>query len=126
MGLTPDQRDELRRLLERERAKLARRLQRFNQSRDDVEVGGFSQHMAEDASALTERETAFLLASEEGRWLVAVDQALDRLLRDPESYGTCQHCGTDIPYARLEAVPATQSCIKCQQGVEESGSGRRE
>jgi DnaK suppressor protein len=81
-----------------------------------VEVGGFSQHMAEDASALTERETAFLLASEEGRRLVAVDQALDRLLRDPESYGTVPALRHGHPYARLEAVPATQSCIKCQRG----------
>ncbi len=118
MPLDNGQREALGRLLERERSRLAARLQRFSAQRDDVEVGGFSQHMAEDASALTERETAYLLASEEGRRLVAVDQALDRLLHSPESFGVCEHCGVEIPYARLEAVPAARSCLECQTGVE--------
>jgi DnaK suppressor protein len=126
MGLSADERSELRHLLERERAKLLRRLQRFGEERADAEVGGFSQHMAEDASALTERETAYLLASEEGRRLVLVDQALNRLGRDPETFGTCERCGEDIVFARLEAVPYTQACIECQREAEESGSGRRD
>lgn len=126
MPLSEDERAAVSRLLERERAKLVRRLQRFGEERDDAEVGGFSQHMAEDASALTERETAYLLASEEGRRLVLVGRALDRLLHDPASFGTCERCGGDIVFARLEAVPYTQACIECQREAEESGSGRRD
>jgi DnaK suppressor protein len=124
MPLSAEQRAELGRLLERERAKLIRRLQRFGADRDDAEIGGFSQHMAEDASALTERETAYLLASEEGRRLVLVGQALDRLMRDPGSFGTCEQCSEEIVFARLEAVPYTRACIQCQREAEESGSGR--
>jgi DnaK suppressor protein len=126
MPLSPEQRAELGRLLERERAKLVRRLQRFGEDRDDAEIGGFSQHMAEDASALTERETAYLLASEEGRRLVLVGQALDRLLHEPGSFGTCERCSEDIVFERLEAVPYTRSCIQCQREAEESGSGSRD
>jgi DnaK suppressor protein len=126
MALSPEQRMELGRLLERERAKLVRRLQRFGEGRDDVEVSGFSQHMAEDASALTERETAYLLASEEGRRLVVVGQALDRLLHEPETFGTCERCTEEIAFARLEAVPYTRACIRCQREAEESGSGSRD
>jgi DnaK suppressor protein len=126
MPLSAAERDELGRILRRERERLLRRLQRFQDGRDDVEPSGFSQHMAENATALTERETAFLLASEEGRRLVAVDQALDRLLHQPGRYGSCVECGEDIPYARLEAVPSTRSCITCQRQAEESGSGSRD
>lgn len=126
MPLSPEQRVELQRLLERERAKLVRRLQRFGESRDEVEIGGFSQHMAEDASALTERETAYLLASEEGRRLVVVSQALDRLLYEPEAFGTCERCAVEIGFERLEAVPYARACIRCQREAEDSGRGRRD
>lgn len=123
-ALSADQQGELGRLLERERNRLVRRLKRFAESRDEVEVGGFSQHMAEDASALTERETAFLLASEEGRRLLAVNQALDRLTRTPATVGVCAGCGAAIAWERLEAIPYTELCIGCKCADEESRSGR--
>lgn len=126
MPLTEPERDELRRLLERERAKLVRRLQRFGADREDVETKSFSQHMAEDASTLTERETAYLLASEEGRRLVSVNQALDRLLHKPTSFGSCTDCAGDIRFERLEAVPYTELCIECKRVEEERGSGSRD
>lgn len=124
MGLTAAERGEVGRLLERERAKLVRRLQRFGAELEDVEIGGFSQHMAEDASALSERETAYLLASEEGRRLVAVNQALDRLTREPASFGLCRACGRDIGFHRMEAVPYTELCIECKRAEEAGRSGR--
>jgi DnaK suppressor protein len=124
MPLSADQRVEVERILDRERTKLVRRLHRFGASLEDAEVSGFSQHMAEDASALTERETAYLLASEEGRRLVAVNQALDRLARDPESFGVCRDCAGEVGYERLEAVPYTVLCIDCKRAEEETGSGR--
>jgi len=122
--LNRDQKQEIGRLLDRERARLVRRLQRFGEARDDVEVGGFSQHMAEDASALTERETAYLLASEEGRRLVAVNQALDRLTRSPADFGLCAGCGEGIAWERLEAIPYTELCIGCKRADEEGRGGR--
>jgi DnaK suppressor protein len=126
MSLTAAQREEIGGILERERARLVRRLHRFGRDRDDAEVGGFSQHMAEDASALSERETAYLLASEEGRRLLAVNQALDRLVRDPAAFGLCGLCGRGIGFERLEAVPYTDRCIECKRAEEERGSGRSE
>jgi DnaK suppressor protein len=126
MALTGEEREELGRLLERERAKLVRRLQRFGEGLEDVEISGFSQHMAEDASALSERETAYLLASEEGRRLVAVNQALDRLVRNPGRFGVCNACDRDIGYNRMEAVPYTELCIECKRAEEERGGGSRD
>jgi RNA polymerase-binding protein DksA len=118
MALTEKQRDELRQLLERERRKLVRRLRRFNEDVAEMAETGFSQHMAEAASASAEREKAFMMAGEEGERLVRVDRALDRLTREPESYGLCRTCGAEIAFARLEAIPYTDLCIACKRSEE--------
>jgi DnaK suppressor protein len=123
MALTPEQRGELGQLLERERARLVRRLRRFGEALDSTSSRGFSQHMAEEAAALTERETAALMASEEGRRLVEVNRALDRLMRRPQSFGVCASCAGEIAYERLEAMPSTDLCIECKV-AEEGGTGR--
>ena len=122
MALTAEQREELGSLLERERRKLVRRLRRFGEELGDRDGVGFSQHMAEAAAELTERETAALMANEEGRRLVEVDRALSRLSRSPESFGVCRGCGTEIQFERLEALPHTDLCIECKRS--EEGNGR--
>lgn len=124
MGLTAEQREELGSLLERERRKLVRRLRRFGEEVGYRDGAGFSQHMAEAAAESTEREKAALMASEEGRRLVEVDRALDRLTRRPGSFGVCRSCGEEIAFERLEALPHTELCIECKR-VEEGGSGPR-
>ena len=118
MALTDAQIEEIAQLLERERAQLVRRLQRFGEELGEVADSSFSQHMAEQASALTERENAFLMASEEGRRLMEVDRALDRIMHQRERFGTCRGCGTDIGFERLEAIPSADLCIECKR-VEE-------
>jgi RNA polymerase-binding transcription factor DksA len=45
------------------------------------------------------------------RDLAALDRAVERL--DAGAYGTCARCGRDIGDARLEALPATDTCITC-------------
>ncbi|NIP81076.1 MAG: hypothetical protein GWM90_18395 [Gemmatimonadetes bacterium] len=121
MPLTADQREELAELLERERRKLVRRLRRFGEDMGEMDGSGFSQHMAEAAAASTERERAFLLASEEGRRLMEVDRALDRLTRRPDSFGVCGSCGDPIAFARLEALPYAELCINCKRNEENAG-----
>ena len=118
MALTAKQREELRELLERERRKLARRLRRFGDEIGNLDRSEFSQHMAEAAASSTEREKAFMMAGEEGERLVRVDRALDRLTREPESYGVCRGCAADIAFERLEALPYTDLCITCKRAEE--------
>lgn len=118
MALSSDQIQQIQSVLERERARLLRRLRRFAEQMGEVESGSFSQHMAEQAAALTERENAFLMASEEGRRLVEVDRALDRIMHRPERLDICRLCGGEIGFERLEAVPATDVCVACKRGEE--------
>lgn len=118
MPLTAEQRESLASLLARERRKLVRRLRRFADHIDARESIGFSQHMVDAAAEMTERETAALMASEEGRRLVEVDRALDRLARHPQTFGDCRSCGQEIAFERLEALPYTTLCIECKRGEE--------
>jgi DnaK suppressor protein len=38
-------------------------------------------------------------------------RAVDRI--DNGTYGLCERCGSDISYARLEALPGTGLCVRC-------------
>lgn len=122
MALTAEEREVLGGLLQRERRKLVRRLRRFGEEVSDRETVGLSQHMADAAAESMERERAALMASEEGRRLVEVDRALDRLTRDPAAFGKCRSCGQEIRFERLEALPYTELCIACKRN-EERGAG---
>lgn len=122
MGLTDAQIGQIQEVLERERERLLRRLRRFAAELGEDPGASFSQHMAEQAAAQTERETAFLMASEEGRRLVEVDRALDRILHDRGRFGSCRQCGRDIGFERLEAIPSADLCIQCKRG-EETANG---
>ena len=46
----------------------------------------------------------------------AIDVALDRYNKG--EYGVCEHCGKDIPYERLEALPYTTVCTGCSREEE--------
>lgn len=45
-----------------------------------------------------------------------IDAALRRVADG--TYGTCTTCGAEIPASRLDALPATPSCIKCARANE--------
>ena len=66
-----------------------------------------------------EREKAFLFASQEGRFLWHIDEALRRLYRSPETFGKCHQCGGEIGFDRLDALPHARFCIECKQREED-------
>ena len=78
--------------------------------------GGDVGDVASDGAS---REIDSQLAALESRELSQVDRAIE-LIRDGR-YGTCQQCELTIPIARLNAVPCTVLCLKCQQALEELG-----
>jgi len=67
-----------------------------------------------------EREKAFLFASQEGRFLWHIDEALRRLYRSPETFGICHQCGNMIAFERLDALPHARYCIDCKQREEDA------
>src|SRR6266699_1260392 len=93
----------------------------FNsQQASDGDLSAYSFHMADQGTDAMEREKAFLFASQEGRFLWHIDQALRRLYKSPETFGKCHNCGKDIAFERLDALPHARYCIECKQREEDA------
>lgn len=86
----------------------------------DGNLSAYSFHMADQGTDAMEREKAFLFASQEGRFLWHLDEALRRLYRSPEMFGKCHNCGQDVAYERLDALPHARYCIDCKQREEDA------
>jgi RNA polymerase-binding transcription factor DksA len=85
----------------------------------DGDLSSYSFHMADQGTDAMEREKAFLFASQEGRFLWHIDEALRRLYKKPEAYGRCHNCGGEIMFERLDALPHARYCINCKQKEED-------
>ena len=96
-------RTELRKRLGREMADLG----------GGVAGSGDSADAAFDASG---EELSSQLAELEAKELSQVERALLRLKQG--TYGLCEGCGCKIPVARLNALPFSTVCIKCQREIE--------
>lgn len=72
----------------------------------------YSTHMADHGTDEQEREKRFYHASRENKFLIYIDEALDRI--ENGTYGICIGCHQEIPKERLEAVPHTQKCVPCK------------
>ena len=90
------------------------------QQGNDGNLSAYSFHMADQGTDAMEREKAFLFASQEGRFLWHLDEALRRLYRSPETFGKCHNCGNEIAYERLDALPHARFCIDCKQREEDA------
>jgi DnaK suppressor protein len=77
------------------------------------ELSVYRFHMADIATEAMEREKRFLLASKEGERLYEIDEALRRLYREPETFGSCSRCGAEIGMDRLMVVPSARLCADC-------------
>ncbi|GJG87701.1 RNA polymerase-binding protein DksA [Gemmatimonadetes bacterium T265] len=83
------------------------------------DLSSYSFHMADQGTDAMEREKAFLFASQEGRFMWHIDEALRRLYRSPETFGRCHSCGRNIAYERLDALPHARFCFDCKQREED-------
>ena len=63
-----------------------------------------------------ERELAIRNLDRESNLLRNVRSALSRIADG--SYGVCLHCEEDIKLKRLDAVPWTKYCIRCQEAAD--------
>lgn len=118
----------LERRLLREREQVLKELGAFDEDRNETtrtasgDLSAYSFHMADQGTDAMEREKAFLFASQEGRQLYQIDQALRRLYKEPDRFGRCDQCGDPIRWERLEALPYATLCFACKER-EENGGG---
>jgi len=86
---------------------------------ESSDISGHVQHMADVATDMYDREFNLGLASTEREVLNKIDKALKRI--DEKSYGACVECDKSVPVARLKAIPYVDTCLKCQEKIEEEG-----
>ncbi len=82
----------------------------------------YSNHLADVGTDYMEQEKNFYYASQEGHYLRALDEALERIERG--MYGICEMCTLRIGNMRLDAVPSARQCIKCKSESEKGNRGR--
>src|SRR5438477_12935050 len=61
-------------------------------------------------------EVASQLAELEARELRQIDRAIARMKQG--TYGLCEVCHAKIPVARLNALPYSTTCVRCQREME--------
>jgi RNA polymerase-binding transcription factor DksA len=111
--------------LKDERARVMKELGYYDESfgnslqSSDGDLSSYSFHMADQGTDTMEREKQFLFASQEGRYLWHVNQALRRLYGEPENFGKCHQCAQEIAFERLDALPHARLCITCKEKEED-------
>jgi len=110
--------EELKKKLEQQREDLLRDLKQEESMEIGLaqgaegEAGGYSSHIADDASNTFEREKDITLERTLSGLLADVEDALAKL--DEGTFGKCEECGRPIGLARLQALPYARLCISCK------------
>jgi DnaK suppressor protein len=103
---------------ERDRTQVElRRLRAYLEDEVERVIDG-GEDSVDAASDIYEREKTLAIIRTLENKLLAVEHALQVAYKG--SYGICEVCHLPIDPARLEAVPATTTCIKCQEKLERS------
>src|SRR6202521_1513685 len=100
-----------RAMLEARKAELSAGLR----NREDIAIEKTPDAL-DEVQLAGERELAIRNLDRESNMLRQVKGALARIADG--SYGVCMHCEEDIKPKRLDAVPWTKYCIKCQEAAD--------
>src|ERR1044071_9932369 len=103
--------DKYKKILETKQQELARGLR----NRDEIAIEKTPDAL-DEVQLAGERELAIRNLDRESNLLRQVRMALARLADG--SYGTCLHCDEEIKPKRLDAVPWTRYCIRCQEAAD--------
>ena len=98
-------------VLEAKQAELSRGLR----NREDIAIEKTPDAL-DEVQLAGERELAIRNLDRESNLLRQVKGALGRVADG--TYGTCLHCEEDIKTKRLDAVPWTKYCIRCQEAAD--------
>ncbi|MDD5720013.1 MAG: TraR/DksA C4-type zinc finger protein [Candidatus Krumholzibacteria bacterium] len=114
---------EFREILERERQRLLRDVQRndkaIRHADGESESGAgraHSNHLADLGSDEAEYETKLLLSASQKDYLREIDEALQRI--EDGTYGVCELTGEAIGLERLRALPTARLSVKAQEKLE--------
>jgi DnaK suppressor protein len=109
--MTKNELNKYKTLLEAKQAELAGGLR----NREGIAIEKTADAL-DEVQLAGERELAIRNLDRESNLLRNVRSALSRIADG--SYGTCLHCEEDISTKRLNAVPWTGYCIRCQEAAD--------
>lgn len=81
---------------------------------DAEDANGDDEHDPEGSTLAYERARVAALLADADSNLRDLDRALAKLAAG--TYAVCEGCGRDISPDRLQALPATRTCIDCATG----------
>lgn len=112
--LTDAQLSELKALLEQRKAAIEQRLDQVQDGKSRAEHARevLLQDGDDAPQRSSDREVDLAMSDMGAVDLARVNAALERMGNG--SYGECEECGCDIPYARLKLEPQTQHCVDCK------------
>ncbi len=106
---------ELREKLEMQREEVQQFLSRLEQETRTLDLN-VPQDSADRSVINLSKESLFEQGSQRRGLLRRIEGAIERI--DEGSFGTCLGCGHQIAVRRLQALPWTQYCLKCQEMIE--------
>jgi DnaK suppressor protein len=107
--------ERLRQKLEFQRHECRQFLRRLEKEAQSLDVDT-PQDSAEQSVISLSKESLFERSSQNRTVLRMIEAALKRMAGG--SFGVCIACGEDIQSRRLEALPWTQFCLRCQEELE--------
>ena len=96
------------------RAELVAELDRLATPPEEGAAVSFGKRIGDGTTEAVERLSTTAAARSIAQSIADIDRALQRI--DEGVYGICENCGTGIPDARLEALPASTLCVTCAAG----------
>jgi RNA polymerase-binding protein DksA len=97
--------------LRKRRDRLAGELARLTEPPEQGAGIGFGKRVGDGTSEAVERFSTTATARSIAASIREIDTAIARF--ENGNYGVCEVCGEPIPAERLEARPATTTCVKC-------------
>ena len=82
--------------------------------RDGIgELSSYDNHPADLGSETYEMEKQFALTKHSSKQIDEVNAALERI--DDGHYGSCEFCGSEIGFERLNVLPEARLCLSCEE-----------
>ncbi len=108
--------ERLRQRLEQQRSEVQKFLKGLEQESRSLDADS-GKDSADVCITSMSKESLFERSSQRRTTLRLIEAALRRIADG--SFGVCVTCGANIQDRRLEALPWTQFCLRCQEAIEE-------
>ncbi|NMM61406.1 yteA family sporulation protein [Clostridium sp. P21] len=87
------------------------------------ELSFYDNHPSDIATEIFDKERGLAFKGNEVAIIKKIDNSLANI--DKGTYGKCSICGKDIKEERLEFIPYTDHCVKCQKWISNSYSDEK-